>query len=159
MDKPPMKIDIPLPLKAEHEELHAELSQLQKSPGRVGAAARDVAKVLHPHFVKEEQFALPPLGLLPAVAGGNVTAEMAAVTAMTDNLRAELPQMLQEHTRIAAAVRGLLDAAQQTGDTAALRFGKKLLAHARTEELVMYPAAVVLGDWVRHCVQRIKRVV
>ncbi|MGH6869163.1 MAG: hemerythrin domain-containing protein, partial [Methylocella sp.] len=135
----------------------AELSQLQKSPGRVGAAARDLAAVLHPHFVKEEKFALPPLGLLPAVASGNVTAEMAAVTAMTDNLKAELPQMRQEHARIAAAARVLLDAAQQTGNLAARRFGEKLLAHARAEELVIYPAAIVLGDWIRHCVQRAKR--
>ncbi|MGH8399299.1 MAG: hemerythrin domain-containing protein [Gammaproteobacteria bacterium] len=141
-----MEIDIPLPLKAEHEELHAELALLTKSTGRIGAVARNLATVLHPHFVKEVSFALPPLGLLPAVASGNITAEMAAVTAMTDNLRAELPMMLQEHMRIAAAVRVLLDASQQTGDTAAQRFGEKLLAHARTEELVMYPAAMVLGD-------------
>jgi hypothetical protein len=154
-----MRIDIPLPLKAEHEELHAELALLTKSPGRLGAAARDVAMVLHPHFVKEERFALPPLGLLPAVASGNITAEMAAVTAMTDNLRAELPTMLQEHARITAIVRILLDAAQQVGDAAALHFGEKLLAHARTEELVMYPAAIVLGDWVRHCVRQVERAI
>lgn len=152
-----MKIEIPLPLKAEHEELHAELALLQESPGRLGAASRDLAMVLHPHFAREERFALPPLGLLPAVASGNVTTEMAAVTAMTDNLKAELPQMLQEHARIAAAVRILVDAAEEAGDSTALRFGERLLAHARTEELVMYPAAVVLGNWLRHCVQRVGR--
>lgn len=154
-----MKIEIPLPLKAEHDELHAELAVLRQAPGRVGAAARDLALVLHPHFVKEEKFALPSLGLLPAVADGTVTSEMAAVTAMTDHLRTELPQMRHEHAGIAAAVRVLLDAAQQTGDTAALHFGEKLLAHARTEELVMYPAAIILGDWIRHCLQRVKRAV
>lgn len=154
-----MQFAVPQPLKAEHDELHAELALLMKSPDRVGVAACDVAVVLHPHFVKEEKFALPPLGLLPAVASGNVTAEMAAVTAMTDNLKTELPQMLQEHARIAAAVRTLLDAAQQAGDTAALRFGEKLLTHAHTEELVLYPAAVILGDWVRHCIQRVKRAI
>lgn len=154
-----MQFAVPQPLRTEHNELHTELALLMKLPGRVGVAARDVAVVLHPHFVKEEKFALPPLGLLPAVATGNVTTEMAAVTAMTDNLKTELPQMLQEHTRIAAAVRTLLDAAQQTGDTAALRFSEKLLTHAHTEELVLYPAAVILGDWVRHCIQRVKRAV
>lgn len=152
-----MKIEIPLPLKAERDKLDAELALLQKSSGRLGAAARDLATIWHPHYVKEERFALPPLGLLPAVASGKVTTEMAVVTAMTDNLKAELPQMLQEHARIASAVRILLDAAQQTGDTATLCFGEKLLARTRTEELVMYPAAIILGDWVRHCMQRVMR--
>lgn len=151
-----MKFGIPLPLKAEHEELQAELSALTKSPGRVGAAAREVAIALQPHFAKEEKFALPPLSLLPAVSGGNVTAEMAAVTAMTDNLRAELPAMLREHKQIASAVQVLLETAQQAGDAPALHFGQKLLAHAQAEELVMYPAAILLGDWVRHRLQQVK---
>jgi hypothetical protein len=58
-----MDIRIPTPLKVEHEELHAELVALTKAPGRVGEAARRVASLLHPHFVKEEEYALPPLGL------------------------------------------------------------------------------------------------
>lgn len=154
-----MKFEIPIPLKVEHEELRTELALLQESPDCVGMAARDLATILNPHFVKEDKFGLPPLGLLPTVASGNVTVDMAAVTAMTDNLRTELPKMLQEHARIAAGVRVLLDAAGQAGDATALRFGEKLLTHARTEELVMYPAAIVLGDWIRHCLQRARRIV
>ena len=56
-----MDIKIPTSLKVEHEELHAELVALTKAPGRVGEAARNVAALLHPHFVKEEKYALPPL--------------------------------------------------------------------------------------------------
>ena len=65
-----MDIKIPEALKIEHEELHAQLSALSKAPGGVGEAARDVARLLHPHFVKEEEYALPPLGLLATVAQG-----------------------------------------------------------------------------------------
>ena len=35
-----MDFKIPEPLKVEHEELHAELVALTKSPGKVGEAAR-----------------------------------------------------------------------------------------------------------------------
>jgi hypothetical protein len=52
-----MDIRIPTPLKVEHEELHAELVALTKAPGKVGEAARRVATLLHPHFVKEEEAA------------------------------------------------------------------------------------------------------
>lgn len=148
-----MKLTVPAPLKDEHDELHAELAALIKLPGDVGAAAQEVAATLHPHFVKEEIYALPPLSLLPAVAEGQVTADMAAVTAMTDNLKAELPTMLAEHRRIAAAAEALSVAAQRSGEPAALRFAEKLLAHARAEELVLYPAALLVGDTLRRRLQ------
>ena len=67
-----MDIKIPTSLKVEHEELHAELVALTKAPGRVGEAARNVAAQLHPHFVKEEKNALPPLGLLVTVVASVV---------------------------------------------------------------------------------------
>lgn len=53
-----MDLKIPASLKVEHEELHAELSALTRTPGRTGEAARNVAALLHPHFVKEEEYAL-----------------------------------------------------------------------------------------------------
>ena len=59
-----MTFIIPSSLKLEHEEFHAELVKATRAGGRVGDAAKAVAKVLHEHFVKEEEFALPPLGLL-----------------------------------------------------------------------------------------------
>ena len=88
-----MDVKIPTPLKVEHEELHAELVALTKAPGKVGEAARRVATLLHPHFVKEEEYALPPLGLLSVVASGTITPEMRAIVTMTDRLKEDLPHM------------------------------------------------------------------
>lgn len=48
-----------MPLKLEHQELHANLVKATKAGGRAGDAAKAVARVLHVHFVKEEEFALP----------------------------------------------------------------------------------------------------
>ena len=59
-----MMFQIPQSLKSEHEALHSMLVRATKASGATGEAAKAVAAVLHPHFVKEEQFALPPLGLL-----------------------------------------------------------------------------------------------
>ena len=63
-----MKFEIPKPLQVEHEELHARLVEATRQPGAVGEAAREVARLLHPHFVREEEFALPPLALLEKLA-------------------------------------------------------------------------------------------
>ena len=63
-----MALTSPPSLKHEHEELHAELVSGTKAGGKTGAAAQAVARVLHAHFVKEEEYALPPLGLLAMLA-------------------------------------------------------------------------------------------
>ena len=97
-----MNFTIPQPLASEHKALHRRLRQATEAGGEVGAAATTVAHLMHPHFVKEDQFALPPLALL-ALARGEVNAEMAAVLELTDRLEAELPKMLAEH-------RGIVDA-------------------------------------------------
>ena len=55
-----MEFQIPPPLKSEHEELHAELTEIIRAGGQIGEAAQAVAEALHPHFVKEEEYALPP---------------------------------------------------------------------------------------------------
>ena len=144
-----MDFEIPSALKAEHEELHAELIAAIDSGGAVGDAAKAVADLLHPHFVTEEAYALPPLGLLGLLAKGEVRPEMAEVLAMTDKLRSGLPNMLAEHARIVEVLGRLADAAVREGNREVAQFAEKLKLHAQTEEQVLYPAAIVLGDYVR----------
>jgi hypothetical protein len=104
---------------------------------------------MHPHFIKEEAYALPPLGLLRMLSEGKVTAEMADVLAMTDKLKAELPQMLAEHRSIVAALHDLSAAAERAGKVEYVDFAEALMRHAQTEEEVAYPAAILVGEYVR----------
>ena len=148
-----MTLATPRPLEAEHEELHADLARALDAGGRTGDAARTVADLLHPHFLKEEAYALPPLGLLAQLGQGgslaNVPADASEALAMTERLRAELPEMLAEHARIVAALRALTEAANAEGHPEHARFAEKLILHARTEEEVLYPAALLVGDRLR----------
>jgi len=144
-----MKIKIPQSLKVEHEELHAELGEATKAGGKTGEAAKAVAKILHNHFVKEEEFALPPIGLLSLLAGGKIDKEMRSVLTMTDRLKAELPEMLQEHKAVVAALKTLTAAAKKEQLPEHVRFAKKLMLHAQTEEEVLYPAAILVGEYVK----------
>jgi hypothetical protein len=77
-------LTIPTALKVEHEKLHAELSAATKLPGKTGQAAKQVAAVLHEHFLSEEEFAMPPLALLVPIAEGRVTSEMRSVIPNSD---------------------------------------------------------------------------
>jgi hypothetical protein len=65
-----MDIKIPASLQAEHGALHEELVALTNAGGKTGQAAQAVAEALHAHFEREEELAMPPLGLLPALAEG-----------------------------------------------------------------------------------------
>ena len=145
-----MKLEIPKPLQVEHEELHERLVKATNAPGAVGEAAREVARLLHPHFVREEEFALPPLALLETLARDGATEEMTEVLPMTRRLKAELPQMLAEHKRIVGALEKLRAAARETGQAEHERFADALVLHAQTEEQVLYPAAILVGERVAH---------
>ena len=63
-----MEFKIPESLGLEHDELHRQLVKAIEEGGKVGDAAKAVADVLHPHFEKEEEYALPPLGLLSSLS-------------------------------------------------------------------------------------------
>jgi hypothetical protein len=144
-----MEFRIPEPLKAEHQELHADLVDATNAGGRVGEAAKEVARRLHPHFVREEEFALPPLGLLADLARGAAVPGMADVLVLTDRLEAELPSMLAEHKEIVAALNNLVGAAKAESKPRHARFAEKLTMHAKTEEQVLYPAALLVGRYVK----------
>ena len=143
-----MKFEIPKPLQIEHQELHATLVKATNEPGAVGEAAREVARLLHPHFVREEEFALPPIALLADIALRGVTPQMAEVLPLTRRLRAELPAMLAEHERIVAALEKLRAAARGAELAEYERFADALVLHAQTEEQVLYPAAILVGEHV-----------
>ena len=144
-----MKPRIPQSLKLEHEDLHAQLVQATKAGGKTAEAAETVAKVLHAHFVKEEEFALPPIGLLSLLARGKVDKDMHSVLAMTDRLKTELPDMLQEHKVVVAALKKLITAAKRDKKPEHAHFAEKLMLHAKTEEDVLYPAAILIGEYLK----------
>jgi hypothetical protein len=144
-----MNFESPKPLRDEHEALHEQLRQATQAGGEVGSRAKTLASLMRAHFVKEDRIALPPLGLLVALARGEATPEMSGVLALTDQLEAELPQMLAEHKAIVVALGELREAAERTGRSDIAEFARELAQHARVEEEVMYPAALLVGQVVR----------
>ncbi len=147
-----MQFEIPESLKREHEELHTELEKAIAVGGKLGEATKAVAEVLHPHFVKEEEYAMPPLGLLSALARGEVMEEkkmMKDVISMTDRLKADLPHMLEEHKSIVASLKNLIDVAKKENKMEYATFAEKLMLHAQNEEEVLYPAAILVGEYLK----------
>jgi hypothetical protein len=115
-----MELKIPESLELEHEELHKQLFKGVKEGGKVGEAAKAVADILHPHFEKEEEYALPPLGLLSSLLskqekeGDKITQQVKNnVIVMADKLKANLSHMIEEHKEIVAALNNLIEIAKR----------------------------------------------
>jgi hypothetical protein len=139
----------PPSLRREHEELHADLARAGQMPGLLGQTAREVARIMHPHFLREDEYAIPPLSLLPRLARGDVTPEMADVLPLIARLKEEMPLMIEEHRAILGAVRAFALAAESDGDEKCTRLAAELMVHAQLEEEVLYPAAVLIGEYIK----------
>jgi hypothetical protein len=144
-----INLRIPESMTLEHAELHEELYAGTQEPGEVGEAARRVADALHEHFEKEEEFALPLLGLLPALAAGDRNPAFRDALPLAERLKADLPEMLAEHQGVVTALDGLVAAAERAGATRYIRFAEKLKLHARMEEEVSYPTAILIGEYIK----------
>lgn len=144
-----MVFNVPVTLNEEHEELHNELARITESGGAIGEAAKMVAVIMHPHFVKEEEYAMPPLGLLEPLSRGDIKEEMRDILLITDKLKAMLPQMLSEHQSIVDALIKLANVSIKEDRMEIAFIAKKLISHVRNEEEVLYPAALLVGEYLR----------
>ena len=57
--------------------------------------------------------------------------------------------MLEEHKTVVAALQRLMTAAQAENKPEHAHFAEKLVLHARTEEDVLYPSAILVGEYVK----------
>ena len=144
-----MMFQIPKSLKSEHESLHTTLLRAGKEKGELGQCAQVLSKLLHPHMLREETLAFPLLGLLRQLAAGTVNAEMAEAIAAGERLRSEAASMAEEHRLIGEALKQLLALAGAEDRTEYADFAYQLIEHIRVEEEVLYPAALLVGDYVR----------
>lgn len=140
---------IPDSIRLEHEQLHGKLAEATHLAGRTGEAARALARIAHPHFLREDEYAIPPLALLGKLAKGEVTPDMAEILPLVSRLKDELPLMVEEHRAITGALIQLGNAASDEGLRAWAEFADALRHHAQMEEEIMYPAAILVGDYVK----------
>lgn len=144
-----MKLTAPQTLEIEHQEIRDELDNLRKAGGRIGESARAVMKVLNPHMEREDEFVVPALALLRPLAAGLIVPEMAPVIAKSERLRTELSRMVAEHGQIVAALRDLMRAAAEEQLPGPARFAQRLIVHAQAEEELLYPAAILVGEFLK----------
>ena len=135
-------------MEEEHEELHQELRKIAKIRGKIGSAALRVAEVLHPHFERENELALPVISVARELAEGKSSPDFPKALELADKFKAEYQRMLREHVEITRALDELEKPARRAKKQAVIRFTRKLKAHARTEEDLTYPAVLMVGKFL-----------
>ncbi len=92
---------------------------------------------------------MPPLGLLPHLASGSFTPEMGNVFTQPDLLKENFTELLAEHRDIVAALMDLIDLAKVEGTPEWAHLAEKIILHAQSEEEILYPTALLIGDYLR----------
>lgn len=144
-----MPVRIPEAMAEEHEEIHKELREAAKMGGEVGRAARQVAKVLHPHFERENELALPVIGVAREVAEGRTPHDANKALELCGKFGDEYEGMLREHVDIVKALEALDGVARKAKKEDAIQFVRKLKLHAKTEEDLTYPTVLMSGKLLK----------
>jgi hypothetical protein len=146
--KPPEHL-LPQAIQIEHKETLEQLTALTHHKGAVGLEASKALVLLKRHMDREQEFILPPLTLLPLLAEGKVTPDMAWALAMTDRVRAERETLFKDHTEITDALSALVAAATSARDKEAKEFAESAVADSLTDLEILEPTLMLINDTLR----------
>ena len=138
-------IEIPESIREEHEELFAGLRSLADARGPTGKAVKALLEVLEPHFEYEVDVAMPLLGAVAYLSKREMGGELDNVILLQEKLASELDSMLLEHKAIGNLIASARTAAKKDKNADALALLQALEHHAKIEEEVLYPAAILAG--------------
>lgn len=136
-------------MRQEHNHLYAALERYAQTPGKTGKAAKKLLAVIRPHMIREEAFVLPQLAILKDLAFDKPASGMMWASKLSEKLKSEYPQMLSDHKAIHQFADEMIAAAKLEGDQGALAYAEQLKAHLQDEEDIVYPAAILAGEFVK----------
>ena len=133
-----------------HENLFRNIESIVSLGGDIGESAKLLADISYPHFKREEEYALPPLSLLLAISEGNWEIESQAAITMAEKLEAKLLEMKKEHDKICEILENLDAFSETTNNQKIKLFVNDLKLHIEMEEQVLYPATILIGEYLKN---------
>lgn len=140
---------IPQSEQLEHQDTMAELTALSHRRGPIGEAATKALELYKAHVQRENAYILPPLSLLPMLADGKVTPDMAWALPMIDRVKAEHEEIFQEHTKITDAMSALHAAGQHAHDQHVQDFAEAAVADSLNDLEILEPTVLLIGEYLR----------
>jgi hypothetical protein len=142
------ELQVPQSLVIEHRAVIDELTRLAGQGSSVAVVATKALPLIKAHFLKESTFVFPPLSLLKALTDGQITPEEARIAiSMSGLTKASQADLMNEHVQITSLMLEMQAAAKN--DPAIQNFATRVAAHSLDEIEVLFPATIVLGDYLR----------
>jgi hypothetical protein len=141
--------EIPQSIEVQHTDDIFALTQLALRPAPVGPAAKAALDLLKRHHQRENEYILPPLTLLDALAAGKVTPDMRWAIPMADKVKATKELIFIEHTQITDAMNALLSAAELANDKEAVDFARSAVADSMGDMELQEPMTVLIGEYLK----------
>lgn len=141
--------EIPRAIKRGHENLCTDIKAVIAFGGDVGKQAKLLENTMLPHFQKEEDYALRPLGLLLALSEGSWEFDSEAAITMAETLQSRLSELNDDHKKVLKNLQGLKSAAEKEDNLFAKQFVKDLMLHIEVEDQVLYPSTILIGNYLK----------
>ena len=135
----------PKSLEEEHEEIMQSLRQSANLSDGTGKAVKELLETLEPHFEKEERVAMPILGALTELVSGNKIANLREIAESQGALLREYESMFEEHAALKKFIERAVEEARKEKHEEVAEMLGALAHHAKVEEEVLYPAALLAG--------------
>ncbi|WP_081212150.1 hemerythrin domain-containing protein [Salegentibacter sediminis] len=140
---------VPSLILKDHKDFLDKLKVITSYEDSTGLAARELYEVMEFHFKEEEDYVLPPLGILPLLAKGELPKESGKIIQLTEKFRENSDAMLAEHQMIKHFLGEMMAAAWREKHPEILGYDKALEKHAELEEGILFPAVLLIGDYLK----------
>lgn len=144
-----VKPEVPAQILEDHNYFLEKLKPFTSYEDSTGIAARELYEVMEFHFKEEEDYILPPLGILPLLAKGELPEESGKIVQLIEKFRENREAMLAEHQMIAHFVDEMVTAAGRENHPELSGYEAELEKHAELEEEILFPTVLLLGDYLK----------
>ena len=144
-----MKLKVPKSIIHGHANIILELNDVLAVGGEIAEKAKQLKDAMVPHFKKEEEYALPPLGLLLAFSEEKWEINAEEAIKMAENLELRLAEMTHDHSNIMDLLNELKSLGEEKHNHVVKMFVKTLTLHIEMEDEVLYPATILIGNYLK----------
>jgi hypothetical protein len=139
-------LQVPQSIRVQHHQITSRLASFAKRDGSIAEAAQKALVFIKNHYAKEEELVLPPLGLLPLIARGEISKDIEPAIAMADRTRAALPEFQNEHIQLTALVNDLIEAGKKSRDEELQRLATRIAVQSLNDIEVVQPTTILSAN-------------
>ena len=145
----PGKPEVPSSIKKTHATLLEQIHKMTLYKDSSGRVAIKLEGMMEHHFKEEEDFILPPLGLLPLLANDQIPEQSKEIIHLSEKVKSQLNHMSAEHQLIKAYLEELKQASNIENLPEIIEFENEVFKHATSEEEVFFPASILIGEYLK----------